>query len=61
MSDCIVSAYGREAVTRCWARRIREAATISIALVICDVLLIDRMRRRMSRRLGIDAIPLQRD
>jgi hypothetical protein len=33
--------------------RIFDAATICIALVIWDVLLTDRMRRRMSRLLAI--------
>ncbi len=37
------------AIAACCALRIFEAATICIALVICAVLLIDRMRRRMSR------------
>ena len=37
----------------CCALRIFDAATICIARVICAVLLIDLMRRRMSRRLGI--------
>ena len=37
----------------CWALRIFEAATICMALVICAVLLIDRMRRRISRVLAM--------
>jgi len=37
-----------------WAFRIFEAATICIALVICAVLPIDLIRRRMSRALAID-------
>jgi hypothetical protein len=44
---------GRPARARCWALRIFDAATICIALVIWDVLLTDRMRRRMSRLLAI--------
>jgi hypothetical protein len=35
-----------------WALRIFEAATICIAFVICDVFLIDLIRRRMSRVLA---------
>ena len=38
----------------CWARRILAAATICMALVICAVFFTDRMRRRMSRVLGMD-------
>ena len=48
MSARIASAYGRAAVTRICARRSREAATSSIALVILAVFRIERMRRRMS-------------
>ena len=44
----------RTGVQRCFlAFRIFDAATICMARVICDVLPIDLMRRRMSRRLGI--------
>ena len=41
------SAYGRPASARCWARRIFEAATSSIAFVIFAVLWTERMRRRI--------------
>ena len=50
-------ANGRPASAACCALRIFEAATICIALVICAVLLTDRMRRRMSRVLGITQNP----
>src|ERR1051325_6779203 len=43
---------GRTSVASCCALRIFDAATICIALVICAVLLIDRMRRRSSRSLA---------
>ena len=46
-----------ELIAACCALRIFEAATICIALVICAVLLIDLMRRRMSR---VPAIPRSR-
>ena len=49
-SNC---AKGRVVSAACCALRIFEAATICIALVICEVLLTDLMRRRMSRGLGI--------
>ena len=39
----------------CCAFRIFDAATISIALVICAVFLTDFTRRRMSRVLGMNA------
>ena len=39
---------GWPASAACWALRIFDAATICIALVICAVLVIERMRRRMS-------------
>jgi hypothetical protein len=41
----------------CCALRIFDAATICIALVICTVLLIDLIRRRMSRGLCIIKTP----
>jgi hypothetical protein len=50
----IRAAYGRPANAACCALRILAAATICIALVIWAVFLTDRMRRRMSRVLGID-------
>jgi hypothetical protein len=34
-----------------------DAATICMALVICAVLLIDRIRRRKSRVLCMDDVP----
>src|SRR5436305_9510601 len=46
-------AYGRAASTRSCARRSFAAETIFMALVICCVFLTDRMRRRMSIRLGM--------
>ena len=45
---------GRPASAACCALRIFDAATICIALVICAVLLIERIRRRKSRGLCID-------
>ena len=45
--------YGRAAITRSWARRSLAAETIFMALVICCVFLTERIRRRMSIRLGI--------
>src|SRR3977135_2440191 len=45
---------GRPASAASWALRIFEAATICIALVICAVLLMDRIRRRKSRGLFIN-------
>ena len=47
------SAYGRALKTRSCARRSRAAATVFMAFVSCCVFLTDRMRRRMSNRLGI--------
>jgi hypothetical protein len=44
---------GRMLTAASWARRILEAATISMALVICAVLLMDRIRLRNSRGLFI--------
>src|SRR5262249_23155178 len=49
----IASAYGRAEVTRICARRSRDAATSSMALVILAVFRIDLIRRRMSRSEGI--------
>ena len=42
----------------CWALRIFDAATICMALVICAVLLIDLIRRRMSRGLATDHLQI---
>ncbi len=50
----INAAYGRPASAACCALRILAAATICIALVIWAVFLTDRMRRRMSRVLGMN-------
>src|ERR1700722_6129152 len=47
------AAYGREAITRSWARRSLAAETIFMALVICCVLRTERMRLRISMRLGM--------
>src|SRR6266550_4035214 len=47
---------GRPASAASWALRIFEAATICIALVICAVLLMERMRRRKSRGLFINQL-----
>src|SRR5258708_349076 len=47
------AAYGRAAITRSWARRSLAAETVFMALVICCRLRTDRMRRRMSIRLGM--------
>ena len=44
---------GRVISVFCCALRIFDAATISIARVICAVLVIDLMRRRSSRGLSI--------
>ena len=44
---------GRTSIAACCALRIFDAATICIALVICAVLRIDLMRRRISRVLAI--------
>src|SRR5256885_960992 len=46
-------AYGRAEITRSCARRSLAAETIFMALVICCVFFTERMRRRMSIRLGI--------
>src|SRR5436305_8279232 len=46
-------AYGRAANTRSCARRSLAAETIFMALVICCVFLTERMRRRISIRLGM--------
>ena len=48
VSCCIRSAYGRRPSMRACARRSRDAATSSMALVILPVLRTDRMRRAMS-------------
>ena len=48
---------GRPASAACCALRIFDAATICIALVICAVLLIERILRRKSRGLCIINIP----
>src|SRR5687768_11059886 len=45
--------YGRDAITRSCARRSLAAETIFMALVICCVFLTERMRRRISIKLGI--------
>src|SRR5439155_13810764 len=45
--------YGREAMVRSCARRSFAAETIFMALVICCVFLTERMRRRISIKLGI--------
>ena len=42
---------------RCCARRIFDAATISIARVICEILRTLRMRRRISRGLATSHPP----
>ena len=44
-------------MTRWIARRIREAATISMARVICEIFLMLRMRPRISRKLATSAPP----
>src|SRR5262249_47605205 len=46
---------GRTSSAACCALRIFDAATICIARVICEVLPIDLMRRRMSRALATSA------
>src|SRR5262245_44808004 len=45
---------GRTSIAACWALRIFDAATICIARVICAVVPIDRIRRRMSRALAMN-------
>ena len=47
------SAYGRDCFCSASARRILAAATCFIALVICSVFFIDRIRSRRSRTEGI--------
>src|SRR5438132_4505528 len=47
------SAYGRALNTRSCARRSLAAETVFIAFVSCCVFLTERMRRRISNRLGI--------
>src|SRR5262249_19038305 len=49
----ILLAYGRAARMRSWARRSLAAATSFIALVILCVDWTDRIRRWMSRRVGM--------
>src|SRR5579864_3243334 len=49
----MIGAYGRAASTRSCARRSLAAETIFMALVICCVFLTERIRRRMSIRLGM--------
>src|ERR1700683_1728429 len=46
-------AYGRAAMTRSCARRSLAAETIFMALVICCVFFTERMRRRISIKLGM--------
>ena len=48
-----IAAYGRAAITRSCARRSLAAETIFMALVICCVFFTERMRRRMSIKLGM--------
>src|ERR1700751_2626657 len=52
---------GRPARAASWALRIFDAATICIALVICAVLLMERIRRRKSRGLFINQPSRVRD
>src|SRR5262245_52444645 len=47
-TSVIFFAYGLAACARPWARRSLAAATISMALKICCMLLVERMRRRRS-------------
>ena len=49
---------GATGITRSCARRSLAAETIFMALVICCVFLTERMRRRMSIRLGMCRLPL---
>ena len=53
IADSIFIAKGREARIAEWARRMRAAATIFIALVICWVDRTDLILRRISRREAI--------
>src|SRR5205807_9671197 len=53
--------YGRDEITRSCARRSFAAETIFMALVICCVFLTERMRRRISIRLGMGGFGLVRD
>ena len=48
-----IRANGRAAIAASWALRIFEAATICMARVICAVALMDLIRRRRSRGLGM--------
>src|SRR5262245_37764092 len=59
-SSLIFWAYGRAPMTRSWARRNLAAATSFIALVIFWVDSTERIRRLMSRRVGIGCAPLRR-
>ena len=52
-------AYGRPASAANWALRIFDAATICIALVICEVFRMDRMRRRKSRVVAMVNLRLE--
>src|SRR5204863_5914318 len=45
--------YGRDAIVRSCARRSFAAETIFMALVICCVFFTERMRRRISIKLGM--------
>src|SRR5436305_88752 len=51
--------YGRAAITRSCARRSLAAETIFMALVICCVFFTERIRRRISIRLGMCRYRLQ--
>src|SRR6267143_925647 len=53
-TSVILFAKGRALITRSCARLSLAAETIFMALVICCVFLTDLIRRRMSRRLGIE-------
>src|SRR5690349_8726663 len=48
-------------MTRSWARRSLAAETIFMALVICWVFFTERIRRRMSIRLGMSGFRQVRD
>src|ERR1700716_3728824 len=52
-----IAAYGRAAITRSCARRSLAAETIFMAFVICCVFFTDRIRRRMSIKLGMVYMP----
>ena len=53
----MICAYGRAAITRSCARRSLAAETIFMAFVICCVFFTDRIRRRMSIKLGMVYMP----